>query len=154
MEVSFLGLVFFVYSSIKPFKTESVILYYLVQRYARALLIGTGIIIYSLHRNNNYFILFLILIMVSIKLGLFPFYFWVIPVIKDQEYISVFTILGPIKVSPLVIIRDILIVKTYLDVIILIRVIASLSILVGSFLGLNSSNILIVIGASSITHTA
>ncbi len=79
--------------------SESVILYFIYQAMARILII-TGFI-------RNYMDLFspTLRLGIIIKLGIFPFHLWIIPVLTGCSYNIIFTLLIPIKV-PIYLLRD------------------------------------------------
>lgn len=87
-----------------------------------------------------------------LKLGVFPFHFWVIPVAEELPFLQVGVFLVPLKILPLTLLTgyiNLLQVPIYFYRVVRFRV---FSILWGIFLGINRNNIRYALGASSITH--
>jgi len=90
---------------------------------------------------------FVLLIGLALKLGLFPFHFWVIPLLQNVNFTQIRLLLGPIKVIPLYLIWN----NSHLINPIIYLALAT--IFVGRLLGLNCTNIKGILAASSISHT-
>ena len=86
-------------SSKSSLNSESVLIYFIYQAMARILII-VGFI-------SNYMDLtsYTFLLGILIKLGMFPFHLWVIPVLTGCSYRIIFTLLVPVKV-PIYLLRD------------------------------------------------
>jgi NADH:ubiquinone oxidoreductase subunit 2 (subunit N) len=128
---------------------ESSIKYFLVQSLARILIFFGGALIFIL-LINSWLSQNLIFIRLTIKIGLFPIHFWVIPVLRGLWYPQIGVILIPLKAAPLALINYVELNSILINILYFIAVI---SILGGGLIGNNSSNIRGIVSASSIAHT-
>nr|YP_010459010.1 NADH dehydrogenase subunit 2 [Discus perspectivus]UUB71747.1 NADH dehydrogenase subunit 2 [Discus perspectivus] len=150
MEISMLGFMFYSFTKRGGKNSEGLTLYFLLQGWASMLLLFLGLYVYEGGFFPDWGVpLFLIILLV--KLGSFPFHFWVMPVIKELSVWGMFILLGPLKIIPLFILYDLSGSESMSFSGVCFAGI--LSMVVGSFLGLNCNTFSTVLGASSIAHT-
>lgn len=125
-------------SSRSRYNTESLIIYFIYQAVARILIIAG--IIENLGDYNS----LLIMIGILVKLGVFPFHVWVLPVLRGCSLQIFFLLLVPIKL-PIYLLSENFIRVLIVPVII--------SIIVGIILAINQSSLLKVIAARRISST-
>nr|YP_009113910.1 NADH dehydrogenase subunit 2 [Pupilla muscorum]AGC52875.1 NADH dehydrogenase subunit 2 [Pupilla muscorum] len=150
MELSFISFLPVMNYPKSSMSSESTIKYFLVQSCASAMILVSGSFLFIVEMTNMfYYSLFLTGLM--LKLGLVPFHFWVIPVMKGCKFTDMIFILGPMKIIPfLLIILSIPISSNLL----LIGIFMSLfSLVIGALLGNNSSSVRGMLAASSIVHS-
>nr|YP_010883668.1 NADH dehydrogenase subunit 2 [Carychium tridentatum]WIV81385.1 NADH dehydrogenase subunit 2 [Carychium tridentatum] len=150
MEIGFLGLIPLLFLGGVSTSKESAMKYFLVQAFASALLFFLGMMIFmfevtSIEWKMGFFL------MLTIKLGMFPGHFWVVSVIQGMGWVSCCLILAPLKLPPLFFTQ--LIIEQIPSGNHIILFLASVSTLIGAFLGNNQTNVRAMIGASSITHS-
>nr|YP_004935117.1 NADH dehydrogenase subunit 2 [Trimusculus reticulatus]AEQ93940.1 NADH dehydrogenase subunit 2 [Trimusculus reticulatus] len=150
MEVGFLGLIPLLLLGSVTSSKEASLKYFCVQALASVFLFLTGGVIFIFHGANIFYALGFIL-SVSLKLGLFPGHFWVTSVIFGMDWVSCCLVLGPLKIPPFAFLSSFS--ETYPEYALGVLVLASLSAMMGAFLGNNQTNVRAMIGASSITHT-
>jgi len=118
--------------------SESVVMYFIYQAIARILIIS-GIL-----RNYMDLRSYLFIAGVFVKLGMFPFHLWVLPVLSGCRYLIVFTLLIPVKL-PMYILRD-----RKRNLVITISI---LRMIVGLTLAMNQSSLIKIIIRSSISSS-
>lgn len=152
IEISLIGLIPL---SIRLFEVsvrEPLIKYFIIQRMARSIILFFGLLVFSLQNIRDSIVLLLSLSII-IKLGFFPLHFWVIPVVSGLSFYQNIIILGPQKIVPLRLIINIFTLSRVEGLSILVLILSRLSIIWGSLVSNNTTEIKIIIGGSSITHT-
>ena len=124
-----------VYSS---YNTESLIIYFIYQAMARIFII-VGII-----QDQSNYSLILITLGILVKLGVFPFHVWVMPVLKGCSLNMFFLLLVPVKL-PIYFLRFNFMSDLIFPVV--------FTIIIGVILAINQSSLLGVIAARSISST-
>nr|UKZ48265.1 NADH dehydrogenase subunit 2 [Punctum randolphii] len=149
MEIGLIGLIPLLFSSeIKM--SESAIKYFMVQGLAGSIMLLSGLFVLSLLKETSFWTI-LLLMSICVKLGFFPFHFWVMPVISGINHFQKSLILGPMKVIPLSLI---MLFSTWGNLSSVIILILSLfSMVWGSIMTNNCSSVSLMIGGSSIVHS-
>nr|YP_009184216.1 NADH dehydrogenase subunit 2 [Naesiotus nux]ALO20568.1 NADH dehydrogenase subunit 2 [Naesiotus nux] len=152
MELMMLGLYPMMYMSNKNFCSDSVMKYFLIQSLAAITMFLPGYIYFSLS-NDQYFAIICLYMSIFLKLGLFPFHSWVIPVMVGLPvWVMTFT-LGLAKLPPMWFMYSSLSQNSFSESMILNVLISGGSMLTGSLLMIGTSNLRAMLGASSISHT-
>nr|UFI48416.1 NADH dehydrogenase subunit 2 [Gunungidia aurantiifasciata] len=117
--------------------SECMMKYFIIQSLSSAMFM-MGVVFLMLKLSTSLYILMLSLM---IKIGVSPFHNWVLSVIEGMTFVSIFILLGFIKISPLII-------MSYINEMIFIPIVISL--VVGATLGINQNSIRKMLGYSSI----
>nr|YP_010143389.1 NADH dehydrogenase subunit 2 [Euphaedusa planostriata]QQL04596.1 NADH dehydrogenase subunit 2 [Euphaedusa planostriata] len=149
MELSLVGFFPLLYMSYLSTSMESALKYFLIQGMASTMMLVSGIWLFVLEYSIPFAGVFMF-IFLSLKMGLFPLHFWVIPVFSKLSYSGIFMISGPLKVVPLMILFQLDYIKA-LGLLILSVSLASM--MVGSLAALNLTNFRALLGASTISHS-
>nr|YP_009668628.1 NADH dehydrogenase subunit 2 [Oreohelix idahoensis]QCW57657.1 NADH dehydrogenase subunit 2 [Oreohelix idahoensis]UKG20819.1 NADH dehydrogenase subunit 2 [Oreohelix idahoensis] len=153
MEMALFGFMFFLYILSSLSVANAAVRYFLIQSFASILLLPTGYYFFHSFMPIHFIMEVLLLLLLFLKLGAFPFHFWVMPVVYGVLMIFNSILLGPLKIIPLIVCFT-LIQKSFNDVLYSVFILLSMgSMLAGSLLGNLVGNYRAVIGASSITHT-
>lgn len=150
MELSLIGLLPLINITKTSLSIERSLKYFLVQACARVIILVTGIHLFLIKDFNFYFISGFSLGLI-LKLGLFPLHFWVVPILKGLNLNLIYLILGPLKVVPLILLLVEINIRKEIFIFLLFTSI--ISIIIGSLLGNNLTEVRGVLGASSISHT-
>nr|YP_009370147.1 NADH dehydrogenase subunit 2 [Orcula dolium]AIR76268.1 NADH dehydrogenase subunit 2 [Orcula dolium] len=150
MELSLMGLMPLMNMGRGMISSESSMKYFLIQAVASTIILISGMNIYFLKDLNFIFILFFVFSLI-VKLGAFPFHFWVIPVVEGSKYYHMFYLLVPMKIVPLMLMCSALALDKLVYEVVMISSLATL--IVGPILGNNVSSTSKMIGASSIGHS-
>lgn len=121
-------------------QSESIIKYFLIQ------ILASRIILFLSCQQWNSFINIniIIIICISLKIALFPFFYWILDIIENLKWNQIIIITFLQKISPLYIIN------LFFNKILLY--ISILSIIISSILGLNQRLVRKIIACSSINH--
>ena len=134
---------------------EAAMKYFCVQAFGRAVLLLGGLVIYNVyHRSGiyrNYLFSLLFFCRLLVKLGAFPCHFWVLRVASGLRWLPLFLFIRWQKVGPFAIIINLLEVHDWLCPLAL--TLGGAGAVIGGLLGLNQTNLRVVLGASSIRHT-
>nr|YP_010254931.1 NADH dehydrogenase subunit 2 [Venerupis aspera]YP_010455415.1 NADH dehydrogenase subunit 2 [Ruditapes variegatus]QUA05870.1 NADH dehydrogenase subunit 2 [Venerupis aspera]UUA63020.1 NADH dehydrogenase subunit 2 [Ruditapes variegatus] len=146
MELNFLASVcFMVGSSVE--EGESVIKYYIIQ------VLGSGFSVMGMLLMVNGFMVStgetLLLLGMLMKLGMFPFHFWVGPVVSKMSWPSVAMVLLIQKLIPLWVIVNCLLLSGEVSN---VELLCALTSVVGCLAGLNVLNYRVLVAMSSLTH--
>lgn len=121
---------------------ESTIGYYLVQ-VIFSLVILTFILFYIF--NLGYMCSFILTLGLMVKMGIFPFHFWLILICGKLEWIRFLILSTLIKLIPLILLYYLFCMSSFLFLIVS-------SVIFGSLMGLNNSNIQKIMGYRSIVN--
>jgi len=137
-----------------PQRTEGAVKYLLVQASGSALLLIRGLL--SWLRENSPFVnlesqsrRLLLILSLLLKIGVFPFYFWVPSVINRRGWTRCLLLITWQKVVPLTLLSYLHLTQRQVT---LLRVIATFRILVGGLLGINQTQLRRLVAYSSIAH--
>lgn len=154
IELIMFSVVFIAYEAKLLRQVTACIKYFFVQTLSRVFLFIGGLIL-TLTMCDHFITTLLIVIGLFLKLGVFPFYFWVVPVNSTLPYSMTGLISRPAKVLPLVILisfyQHYLIRRGFYLYVVLVVGVGS--ILVGIYLGLLRASLRRILGASSVAHT-
>lgn len=128
---------------------ESSIKYFCIQALGRAVLFYSGLLLFS-----NLFCSFSVLSIILggiVKLGLFPFHFWVPNVIGGLSWFPIYIILTIQKVAPFAFFISIISFCRE-DIQFCVALLGGLTALVGGVLGNNQTDIRGILGYSSVAH--
>lgn len=155
LEVGIIGLVplIFIWGGLF-LRGERCIKYFVVQAFASGLLLFTGLLIFSeppTYRTGLEVMMVIFLASLLLKIGVFPFHFWVVPVISFIGDLQILYILGPMKVVPLKLTS--LVVDLYGGVELVMVVLSVCSMVIGSVIGNRCYSVRGILGASSISHS-
>nr|YP_010032945.1 NADH dehydrogenase subunit 2 [Protaeolidiella atra]QOW38679.1 NADH dehydrogenase subunit 2 [Protaeolidiella atra] len=153
VELSFLGLVPILLSdgySIKSLSGESSLKYFCIQAVGSGLLMCGGIMYFLIPSISTLISSSIFLASIILKLGIFPFHFWVPSVVSGLNWNSMFLILTWQKLAPFLFLMNILESNPSMSA--MVFMLGGFSAVVGAFIGLNQTKIGPVLGASSITH--
>nr|UZH97790.1 NADH dehydrogenase subunit 2 [Meghimatium bilineatum] len=143
MEIISMSVVLIITSKNKLF-SESAMMLFIIQAVSGLLILVGGTYVQAF--SSNSFLWMTMLLGILLKLGLAPLHFWVLPLLGQIDYFSMFFVLGPAKIPPL----SLLCFNFSYQVVLFFSL---LSMITGSLLGLAATNVKGIIGASSITHT-
>nr|YP_009695270.1 NADH dehydrogenase subunit 2 [Ryssota otaheitana]QDM39464.1 NADH dehydrogenase subunit 2 [Ryssota otaheitana] len=149
MELGFLSVFPILYSFNSLLVTESSIKYFLVQSVASILMFFSGAKIFMM-MEAHFFNVIVLLLSLLMKLGMFPFHFWVIPVISNIGYMQIVFLLVFLKVAPLGLLN---LVYTEFSLYSLTMIFSVLTVIMGASLGNNCTNIRSLLASSSIVHS-
>nr|YP_009568415.1 NADH dehydrogenase subunit 2 [Helix pomatia]QBL02330.1 NADH dehydrogenase subunit 2 [Helix pomatia] len=132
---------------------SSCIKYFFVQSVGSIFLFlgAAGMILYVADQVTHFAMLFGLVL----KLGVFPLFFWVIPVNSALSYLMIGVLSSPMKILPVAILVQyfsyyLMSNASYITIVFFCGL---LSMVTGMFLGLGSKTLRNMLGASSITHT-
>nr|YP_009407689.1 NADH dehydrogenase subunit 2 [Meghimatium bilineatum]AKK32358.1 NADH dehydrogenase subunit 2 [Meghimatium bilineatum] len=143
MEIVSMSVVLFITSKNKLF-SENAMTLFIIQAVSGLLILVGGTYVQAFSSNGLLWVTLLLGIL--LKLGLAPLHFWVLPLMGQLDYISIFFVLGPAKIPPL----SLLCLNFSYQIVLFFSL---FSMITGSLLGLKVTNVKSIIGASSITHT-
>nr|AME17935.1 NADH dehydrogenase subunit 2 [Cyclina sinensis] len=146
MELNFLGAVCFM-SGIYVEESESVMKYFIVQVMGSCFLI-LGILM-MVYPYFSFSVESFILLGLSVKLGIFPFYFWVPGVMSSLSWFACFIVSVVQKIAPLWFLCNFCFGNSIIN---LIEVMAVLTSMVGCLGGLGMLNYRALMGYSSLVH--
>nr|AQU13075.1 NADH dehydrogenase subunit 2 [Plakobranchus cf. ocellatus HW-2015] len=152
VEVSFLGLIplLFMNNKYVSLTKESAMKYFCIQALGSALLLYSGLMMFS--DLSSSFITVLLVLSIFIKLGVFPMHFWVPSVAAGLDWIPLFFTLTVQKIAPFAFL--ILIVGVFDSLFNMgIAILGGLTSLVGSLMGNNQTDLRAMLGCSSIAHS-
>nr|UXC95397.1 NADH dehydrogenase subunit 2 [Megaustenia imperator imperator] len=149
MELGFISMFPIMFNHNSLMITESAMKYFLVQSVASILMFFFGSFYFMLFMVN-FSSLSLFMATLLIKLGMFPFHFWVLPVISGIWYEQMMFLLIPLKIPTLGLINYIFCQH---DMQFFMLFTSFMTMIVGSILGINCSNVRSLLAASSITHS-
>lgn len=129
-------------STTRSKSVETIVKYYIIQA------IGSYVFLFSNVFNlGRYTSFMLIIISLAIKLGLFPFIFWVPAVIANISWITLFFIRTIQKLNPIIVLH--ILNNNYIIIYVTVR-----SVFFRRFIASNQTNLRKLIAFSSISHTA
>nr|YP_009491817.1 NADH dehydrogenase subunit 2 [Dosinia altior]AWI67986.1 NADH dehydrogenase subunit 2 [Dosinia altior] len=146
VELNFLGAVCFM-SGVSVEESESVMKYFIIQVFGSCFFI-----LGFLMMMNCCFVSvvkFVILLGVLVKLGVFPFHFWVPSVMSGLSWFGCFIVSVVQKVVPLWVVSNFLLMSKELSV---LELLASLTCVVGCLGGLGVLSYRVLLGYSSLVH--
>ena len=154
IELSFLGLIPLLVrdgKGLPMLRRESTLKYFCIQAAGSGLLMFGGIIKFMMPLYMGSFGSNLIFLCgLRLKLGIFPFHFWVPGVVSGLGWYSMFLILTWQKIAPFILLMNLL--STSSDLHGLVFSLGGIRAIVGARIGLNQTKIAPILGASSITH--
>lgn len=133
----------------KSFIGEGALKYFFIQSRARLILLIIGFHLYQLYSEGFLFPSFFSLGLI-LKLGLWPFHYWILPVVSLLKEKELGLMLGPLKIIPLGLLRHLGKIINEAVPLFLWGVIRAL---VGAMLGNGCSKTTHILGASSISHS-
>nr|YP_010835052.1 NADH dehydrogenase subunit 2 [Euglandina singleyana]WFQ82727.1 NADH dehydrogenase subunit 2 [Euglandina singleyana] len=153
LEFSTFVFIMFLFSNTLVLVCESSIKYFIVQSIASMFMFISGFMLINVKLISLFWLL-LMCVTIMIKIGVFPFHFWVIPVVEKLSYINLLMLFGPMKVIPLFLLEN-LWNNFNLSYILswFMQVLAASTMVMGSIIGLSGTNLNQVLGASSISHS-
>nr|YP_009444538.1 NADH dehydrogenase subunit 2 [Microceramus pontificus]ASP44431.1 NADH dehydrogenase subunit 2 [Microceramus pontificus] len=136
---------------------EGVVMYFISQSVASLMLL-LGIINYWDFSFQCFFWQNIVFMSLMIKLGMFPFHFWVVPVCKSFQFWPLLVMLTMMKIIPLEMTYlwiESLVLKSesfqYFEMN-LWMVVSVMTMFYGALIGLSSSNVKHMLGGSSVSH--
>nr|UXW90896.1 NADH dehydrogenase subunit 2 [Succineidae gen. n. sp. z RM-2021] len=130
----------------------SSIKYFIIQSLSGLFLLTSGNMLF--YHEENLLFMFLFCFSLMLKLGVFPFHFWVISVVKYMNLLLLFFLFFTMKIIPLGLMNIFISEISPLSVLYFIILIFSvISMLVGSLMGNNFSSLNSMLGSSSISHS-
>jgi len=152
IEIRFLGLIPLLFLSNKyvSLTKESSMKYFCIQALGRGILFYSGLVFFS-DLFSNTFTLTLVL-GAMIKLGLFPFHFWVPAVVSGLDWMPIYLILTVQKVAPFAfLICTLRVISINLSLV--IGFFAVSRAVVGGLIGNNQTDLRAILGSSSVAHS-
>nr|ATI24696.1 NADH dehydrogenase subunit 2 [Karaftohelix adamsi] len=153
MEFTLFMFLFLMYEHNSLSLSPSSIKYFFAQTVGSLCLFISGLYLTIYLSMSNPIVILVLIVGLCLKIGLFPFHFWVMPVMSGLPY-TMLGLLGiPMKILPLSLLASsslVLSQKTVWSFLMLF--LSSFSMIVGLLYGLRSVSIRAVLGASSITH--
>nr|ARX96679.1 NADH dehydrogenase subunit 2 [Ampulex compressa] len=136
------------YNSLKG--SVSVIIYYLVQVISSSLLLISVLYVEYLDINSilSILMIFIMLISLLMKLGIFPFHFWVPLIMKNLSWILNYVLMTYMKIIPLIMMMNL---RLLLD---LMMVLIIMSSMVSVFMSMKQISLKLIYSYSSINHTS
>nr|YP_010939957.1 NADH dehydrogenase subunit 2 [Rabdotus mooreanus]WLN31343.1 NADH dehydrogenase subunit 2 [Rabdotus mooreanus] len=151
MEIMMLGFYPLYYWGNSRPSSESLMKYFLIQSLAATLMLVPGYLWFSMDTRSE-IVGFMFVLFNLLKLGVFPFHGWVMPVVYGMGYWMFIWVLGVMKMPSLWFMFNFS-QECAESLFFLIIMLSLMSMLVGSMLGLMSTNLRIMLGASSISHS-
>nr|YP_009351936.1 NADH dehydrogenase subunit 2 [Cerion uva]AQL10421.1 NADH dehydrogenase subunit 2 [Cerion uva] len=156
MEVSML--LFVCWAGITTYNSltvEGLMLYFLPQSYAGIFMIV--VIFWSIYVGSNMsFFLLIATVMLAMKIGLFPFHFWVFPTTLSLDYYVLLVLMTLMKVIPLALSHEIMFMLSkpnqFPSSMTLWTLMAVSSLMAGTVYGLGATSLRHMLAASSIVH--
>nr|YP_004935078.1 NADH dehydrogenase subunit 2 [Succinea putris]AEQ93918.1 NADH dehydrogenase subunit 2 [Succinea putris] len=128
--------------------------YFIIQGMTSLLLLVAGLSIFYHNMNNMMLLMFFLGLL--IKLGVFPFHFWVIPILNNMNNMMLFMLLYMMKIIPLSFLNMTLVefFNNDSDLLLMLVILVSLfTMFIGSLMGNNFSSFNLMLGGSSINHS-
>nr|QOZ40960.1 NADH dehydrogenase subunit 2 [Berghia stephanieae] len=152
IELSFIGLIPIILSDNSGLSTSSEcgLKYFCIQAAGSGVLLLGGIMKFMMPLDFSV-AEYIFLAGLVLKLGVFPFHFWVPGVVSGLNWVSMFLVLTWQKLSPFLFLMNLLENSPWLSSGIII--LGGFSAIVGATIGLNQTMVGPLLGASSITHT-
>nr|YP_010574523.1 NADH dehydrogenase subunit 2 [Succinea arundinetorum]UZH97777.1 NADH dehydrogenase subunit 2 [Succinea arundinetorum] len=127
--------------------------YFIIQSLASMLLLVTGLGVFF-HSDLNLLLNFIFFLSLLIKLGVYPFHFWVIPILKNLNLLMTFLLLYLMKIIPLSF-MNLILYEFYQDKLMLMMVVflSFMTMFMGSLMGNNFLSFNSMLGSSSINHS-
>nr|YP_010686224.1 NADH dehydrogenase subunit 2 [Cochlostyla marinduquensis]UIX22058.1 NADH dehydrogenase subunit 2 [Cochlostyla marinduquensis] len=129
-----------------------VIKYYFTQSWSSIILLLYGMLIMVMNMSNYMYIIFIMVAALMMKMGMFPFYFWVLPVMKELPYMMIGILSTLLKIMPMNLIYFVYI-KMQSYMLYLLMFLSMMSIVVSPMIGLSCASIREMLGASSINQS-
>nr|UJG45254.1 NADH dehydrogenase subunit 2 [Nemotaulius punctatolineatus] len=151
MEVNLISFIPIMINKNNNFSSESMMSYFLIQSISSANFLFSSLMIISITNwfNFNYFKSMIILLMMNIsllmKLGAAPFHFWFPKTMKGLNWMNCFILSTWQKILPMITLSYCFISK-------LLMLIASMSVIIGSIMGLMQTSLQMILTYSSISH--
>nr|YP_010743383.1 NADH dehydrogenase subunit 2 [Arion flagellus]WES82243.1 NADH dehydrogenase subunit 2 [Arion flagellus] len=149
MEILTFSMIVSIYFSNSLILSEVSMIYFVAQSVSGVFLLVGGSYVIQLLNSSNMF-LFMLSLGLTLKLGLFPTHFWVLPLVSMISYWQIAFLLGPMKIIPL---NLLLTLGSDSWGHLFLLSLGFMSMLYGSKLGIMMASIKGVLGASSITHS-
>nr|UKT66248.1 NADH dehydrogenase subunit 2 [Haplotrema minimum] len=134
--------------------SEPCMKYFMVQSVASIFMFISGLMLFYLE-SDLFLWLGMFIMSCIMKLGLFPFHFWVIPINNNMSYLNMSLLFGPMKILPLIVLEKVInnyMMNSSFSIMIICLIVIS-SMVTGSILGLNCSKVRSMVSASSISHS-
>nr|QXU57729.1 NADH dehydrogenase subunit 2 [Omalonyx unguis] len=126
--------------------------YFIIQGMASLFLLVSGLMIF--YHNMSTLMILIFFISLLIKLGVFPFHFWVVPILKNLNIIMLFLLLFIMKIIPLSFMNIIFFEISNNSIMTVFFLFFSFcTMFIGSFMGNNFSSMNLMLGSSSINHS-
>nr|YP_010874768.1 NADH dehydrogenase subunit 2 [Facelina bostoniensis]WGV42890.1 NADH dehydrogenase subunit 2 [Facelina bostoniensis] len=155
IELAFLGLIPFLVSdgkSLPSLSSESTLKYFCIQAAGSGILMCGGVMKFMIpFLMGSFSSNIVFLVGLGLKLGIFPFHFWVPSVVAGLKWYPMLMILTWQKVAPFMFMMNL--VESVPSLSSLVFTLGGLSAIVGALMGLNQTKLAPMLGASSITHS-
>nr|WIS40140.1 NADH dehydrogenase subunit 2 [Facelina auriculata] len=155
IELAFLGLIPLLVSdgkSLPSLSSESALKYFCIQAAGSGILMCGGVMKFMVpFLMSNFSSNIIFLAGLGLKLGIFPFHFWVPSVVAGLGWYPMFLILTWQKIAPFMFMMNL--VESVPSLSGLVFILGGLSAIVGALIGLNQTKLAPMLGASSITHS-
>nr|YP_009433019.1 NADH dehydrogenase subunit 2 [Anabolia bimaculata]ATD11959.1 NADH dehydrogenase subunit 2 [Anabolia bimaculata] len=152
MEVNLISFIPIMINKNNNFSSESMMSYFLIQSISSANFLFSSLLIISVMKwfNNvtpikSMFIIFMMNISLLMKLGAAPFHFWFPKTMKGLNWMNCFILSTWQKILPMITLSYCFISK-------LLMLIASISVIIGSIMGLMQTSLQMIMTYSSISH--
>nr|YP_010586004.1 NADH dehydrogenase subunit 2 [Anisocentropus kawamurai]UZZ43740.1 NADH dehydrogenase subunit 2 [Anisocentropus kawamurai] len=150
MEINLMAFIPLLMKMSNLLSSESMMKYFLIQAFTSLNLIFMIFLINFLNKwFSNYFYNFMINLIINMallmKMGAAPFYFWFPKVMKGLNWLNCFILMTWQKITPMILISFFMNYK-------MIILSTILSVIIGSIMGLNQSNLKLIMSYSSIHH--
>nr|YP_010586329.1 NADH dehydrogenase subunit 2 [Limnephilus abstrusus]UZZ44104.1 NADH dehydrogenase subunit 2 [Limnephilus abstrusus] len=151
MEVNLISFIPIMINKNNNFSSESMMSYFLIQSISSANFLFSSLLIisftkwFNLTSFKSMIILFMMNISLLMKLGAAPFHFWFPKTMKGLNWMNCFILSTWQKILPMITLSYCFISK-------LLMLIASLSVIIGSIMGLMQTSLQMILTYSSISH--
>nr|QRW36459.1 NADH dehydrogenase subunit 2 [Notocrater youngi] len=163
LEINLIGFIPLIMFRGQMTETESGIKYLIIQALASSILMMGSLLCFSTSMtweivsltsyNNNHVLLLLILVSLAMKLGMFPFHFWVPPVMAGLSWPGCAMLATWQKLAPLFLLASFIQSWTTTLTLTTLILMALISSLIGGFGGINQTQLRAILAYSSIAHT-
>lgn len=149
LEINLLSFIPFVIHGNEDLEVESIIKYFLIQSFGSCIILFIYFYV-TIYQISGFFIGFYIILIFSfiLKMGIFPFHFWLVQVMRGISWISCIVLSVWQKLAPLLVLRRLINSVNY----ILFFTLGSIGSVLGGVIGINQSYMRNLMAYSSISH--
>nr|YP_010622807.1 NADH dehydrogenase subunit 2 [Laeocathaica amdoana]WBF92706.1 NADH dehydrogenase subunit 2 [Laeocathaica amdoana] len=153
MEVTLFTFLFMVFEYNLVAHSSPAIKYFFSQTLGSIMLLLAGLVLMVFLNKGSVLGMYLMLLGMCLKLGVFPMHFWVVPTSMELPYFMLAILGVPMKVLPLILLNNYVDQVVDINFLYIFMVLGCGSMVMGMMLGLGNTYIRGILGASSVTHS-